>query len=76
MRQIWDTGSGELLHVLEGHENVVYEVCFNNPYGDKVVTTSFDKTAKMWSVETVQLASLPPLPNLRIVSALHTNTCH
>ena len=35
-----------------GHKNVVYAVTFNNPYGDKIATGSFDKTARLWSTET------------------------
>ena len=31
--KVWDTASGEELHTLEGHKNVVYAVAFNNPYG-------------------------------------------
>ena len=31
--KIWDTLSGEELHTLEGHRNVVYAIGFNNPYG-------------------------------------------
>jgi WD40 repeat protein len=30
---VWDTASGEELHTLEGHKNVVYAIAFNNPYG-------------------------------------------
>ena len=37
---------------LEGHKNVVYAIAFNNPYGDKIVTGSFDKTAKLWDANT------------------------
>ncbi|KAG2462271.1 DAW1 factor, partial [Polypterus senegalus] len=50
--KIWDTASGEELHMLEGHRNVVYAIAFNNPYGDKIATGSFDKTCKLWSAET------------------------
>eukprot|EP00795_Rhopilema_esculentum_P016681 gene16681-8123_t len=50
--KIWDTASGEELHTLEGHKNVVYAVAYNNPYGDKIATGSFDKTAKLWNSET------------------------
>ena len=32
---------------LEGHKNVVYSLAFNNPFGDRVATGSFDKTAKV-----------------------------
>uniref|UniRef100_A0A8D1EEP9 Dynein assembly factor with WD repeats 1 n=1 Tax=Sus scrofa TaxID=9823 RepID=A0A8D1EEP9_PIG len=31
--KLWDTASGEELHTLEGHRNVVYAIAFNNPYG-------------------------------------------
>jgi dynein assembly factor with WDR repeat domains 1 len=64
--KVWDTASGEELHTLEGHKNVVYAIAFNNPYGygfsrnksilivdfrDKIATGSFDKTACIWSTE-------------------------
>ncbi len=31
--RIWDTASGEEMHVLDGHKNVVYAIAFNNPFG-------------------------------------------
>ena len=46
--KVWDTFTGEELHTLEGHKNVVYAIAFNNPFGDKVATGSFDKTCKLW----------------------------
>lgn len=39
---------------LEGHTNVVYCLAFNNPFGDKVATGSFDKTAKIWKTNNGQ----------------------
>jgi WD40 repeat protein len=45
--KIWDTHTGEELFTLEGHKNVVYSLSFNNPFGDRVATGSFDKTAKV-----------------------------
>jgi len=27
-------------------------MAFNNPYGDKIVTGSFDRTAKIWDANT------------------------
>jgi dynein assembly factor with WDR repeat domains 1 len=32
----------------------VYAIAFNNPFGDKVVTGSFDKTARIWDAYTGQ----------------------
>lgn len=52
---MFDTNSGEELHVLEGHKNVVYAVAINNPFGDKVLTGSFDKTAKLWEASSGKL---------------------
>jgi len=46
--KIWNTSSGEELQTLTGHKNVVYCLSFNNPFGDKVATGSFDKTAKVY----------------------------
>lgn len=37
---------------LEGHKNVVYTLAFNNPFGNKVATGSFDRTAKIWETTT------------------------
>jgi dynein assembly factor with WDR repeat domains 1 len=44
--------SGLELLSLEGHDNVVYTMAFNNPYGNTIVTGSFDKTAKLWDANT------------------------
>ena len=41
--KLWETATGAELLTLEGHKNVVYAIAFNNPYGDKIVTGSFDK---------------------------------
>ena len=29
-------------------------IAFNNPYGDKIITGSFDKTCKLWNAVLVQ----------------------
>ena len=46
-----------MLQQLKGHNNVVYTVSFNLPYGDRVATGSFDNTAKIWNVSNGQLLS-------------------
>ena len=50
--KVWSTATGEELHTLEGHKNVVYAIAFNNPFGDKIVTGSFNKTCKLWDANT------------------------
>jgi WD40 repeat protein len=30
----------------------VYAIAFNNPWGDRVATGSFDKTARLWDVNS------------------------
>ena len=63
--KVWDTITGQELLSLEEHKNVVYTMAFNNPYGyalqinnssyrDKIVTGSFDRTAKIWDANTGQ----------------------
>lgn len=32
----------------------VYAIAFNTPYGDRVATGSFDKTARLWDVNSGQ----------------------
>ncbi|CAM9948350.1 unnamed protein product, partial [Choristocarpus tenellus] len=47
--------TGDELLTLDGHRNVVYAIAFNNPWGDKIITGSFDKTCKLWNAETGDL---------------------
>ena len=50
--KVFHTDTGEEIHTLEGHKNVVYAIAFNNPYGDKIITGSFDKTCKLWDANS------------------------
>ena len=49
--RIWDARSGDLLHVLVGHQAQVVDATFS-PDGSKVITGSLDKKAIIWNVET------------------------
>ena len=33
---------------------MVYSIAFNNPFGDRIATGSFDRTAKIWDANTGQ----------------------
>lgn len=49
--KVWNTTTGDELLTLDGHRNVVYAIAFNNPWGNKIITGSFDKTCKLWNAE-------------------------
>lgn len=49
--KVWNTTTGDELLTLDGHRNVVYAIAFNNPWGSKIITGSFDKTCKLWNAE-------------------------
>ncbi|KAJ3108222.1 Dynein assembly factor with WDR repeat domains 1 [Phlyctochytrium planicorne] len=51
--KIWDSKTGKELASLSGHQNVVYSVALNHPFGDKVATGSFDKTSRGHSKEII-----------------------
>jgi len=48
--RIWDA-EGKELRKLEGHTNAILSVAFS-PDGKKIVTGSFDKTARTWDTES------------------------
>jgi WD40 repeat protein len=50
---LWDS-HGQLLHTLTGHENKVWSARFS-PDGQTLATTSDDKTARLWAVNSGQL---------------------
>jgi RNA polymerase sigma factor (sigma-70 family) len=49
--ELWDPGSGRLLHTLEGHEDVVSSVAFS-PDGKTLVSGGDDKAIRFWDVTT------------------------
>jgi len=48
--RIYNVFTGACIAILEGHTSEVNTICFN-PQGNKVLTTSNDKTARLWSVD-------------------------
>ena len=62
-----DTLTGAELHTLNDHKNVVYTLAFNVPYGDKIVTGSFDRTAKLWDTASGKLLNTFKGHNMEIV---------
>jgi WD40 repeat protein/transcriptional regulator with XRE-family HTH domain len=51
--KIWDARSGDLLHNLAGHTDLVNGVFFS-PDGRWLATTSYDRTVKIWDMKTGQ----------------------
>jgi WD40 repeat protein len=47
--KLWDAETGALLLTLEGHTWSVLSCAFS-PDGTRVVTASYDKTARLWNV--------------------------
>lgn len=48
---IWDADKGSLVRPLPGHRDAVLSVCFSRD-GKRLLTTSYDNTARLWNVET------------------------
>ena len=49
--RVYNTSTFECTHVLEGHEGEISKAVFN-PQGSKILSASFDQTARLWDVET------------------------
>lgn len=63
--QLWDVKSGSLKYVFKGHTDDVTSVVFSKN-GDKLLTASYDNTARLWDVATAK--------ELSVFGQLHRNT--
>jgi WD40 repeat protein len=52
--RLWDAETGQLVKRLDGHEDTVLSVVFS-PEGRRLLTSSYDHTARLWDIETGQL---------------------
>ncbi|KAF8952432.1 hypothetical protein BGZ46_003481 [Entomortierella lignicola] len=49
--RLWDVGTGECVHILQGHSSYVFSVVYS-PRGDRVASRSHDATVRLWDVDT------------------------
>jgi WD40 repeat protein len=51
---VWDLDAKSLIHVLEGHEDMIFSLSINSD-GQTLARGSIDKTVKLWSLKTGEL---------------------
>lgn len=54
---LWDTDSGSLIKILEGHADTITSSCFS-PNGSQIATSSHDKTVRIWDATTGNVESV------------------
>ena len=70
--RIWNVNTGELLHILKGHENDI-ECIAVTPDNTKVVSGSRDKTIRIWNINTGELLHILKGHTYRVTSIAVTS---
>ncbi|HEY9624699.1 MAG TPA: caspase family protein [Crinalium sp.] len=65
--RLWNVQTGQLLHLLQGHQAAIADAQFSAD-GQRIVTASWDKTARIWKTDSGQLIRVFPHPE-RVNSA-------
>jgi WD40 repeat protein len=52
--KVWDAETGQEVHTLPGHTNIVWSVAFSAD-GKRIVSGSWDQTVKVWDADTGQV---------------------
>jgi len=54
---VWDSSTGKVQNVLEGHTNGVWSVAFS-PDGSRIVSGSFDNSVRVWDSSTGKVQNM------------------
>jgi WD40 repeat protein len=64
--RIWDAASGKPIgEPLKGHEDFVRSAAFS-PDGQRIVTASYDKTARVWKVPILAPTHKAPMSSTEV----------